>query len=160
MNKVLSWLIATVLILATGCATVSMQYNLMEAVKTYEFSESADVVYAGAQEFFKGEKLELAAAGDKIGVTPWKVDYVSQGSLSHTEKVRYKVTVSAIDGNKSIIRIFKESIPDKSDVVNVGEMLGGEILTPDTMRDVPIEYQVLKHINPAVATQMEADAAK
>ncbi len=160
MKKILSWIFTSILVFTAGCATISMQYNLMESMKSYQFAESVDDVYAGAQAFFQSEKLNLNSDGKNTGTTQWKVEYVTQGSLSHSAKVRYKVTVHSAPGNKSILRVFKESIPDKTDGVNLGRVLGSEILTPDSMRDVPIEFQILKHMKPTAAAKMEADAAK
>lgn len=157
----LSLMFAFLFIFTTACSTISTQYNLMELMKDYKFSESADEVYAGAKKYFNDGKMSLTPAGDHIGVTSWTVDYVSQGDMSHTEKVRYKVTVSTLSDNKTLLRVEKESIPDTSDVVNVGQIMGGEdMLTPETMRDVPMEYQILASMNTVEAANLEKQAAQ
>jgi len=160
MNKMLSWVLASLLLLATGCATVSTQYNTMESMKTYVFDESAATVYEGAVAFFLSSRLPLKSTGENTGVTSWKVGYKSQGSLSHNIKYRYTVATSTVNGNQAIVRVTKETIPDDSDPLNIGKMLGSEMLTPDTMRDISFEFYILKQVNPATAAEMEAAAAK
>jgi len=160
MNKIASWTLASLLLLATGCATVSTQYNTMESMKTYVFNESAEDVFIGVTQVFAGDNNHLTSTGKYMGVSPWKVRYKSQGSLSHNEKVRFSVAVSTVDGNKTIVRIMRESIPDKSDPMNIGRIMGSEVLMPETRRDIAYELRILEHVNPSVATAMKATAAK
>jgi len=155
MNKVLSWGLAVVLVFAVGCATISAQMNLMDSMKNYEFSESADKVYAAAEAYFG----HLNSDGELTGVSDWKAGYVAQGSLSHGVKERYRVVVTSLSNGKSILRVTKESIPEKNDGVNLGGLLGGEIVKPETIRHIPSEFQILKQLNPAQAAQMETQAA-
>ncbi len=155
MKNVVSWSLALVLVLATGCATISAQMNLMDNMKTYEFSESADQVYAAAETYFGG----LTSEGEYTGVSKWKAGYVTQGSLSHGVKERYRVVVSALSNGKSIVRVTKESIPENNDGVNLGGMVGGEIVKPETIRHIPSEFEILKQLNPTQAAQMETQAA-
>ena len=155
MTRVLSWGLAVVLFFAAGCATISAQMNLMDSMKTYEFSESADKVYAAAEAYFGNLKSD----GELTGVTDWQAGYVTQGSLSHPEKKRFRVVVSALSNGKSIVRVTKESIPENSDGVNLGGLVGGEIVKPETIRHIPSEFEILKQLNPAQASQMETQAA-
>jgi len=121
----------------------------MESMKIYVFNESAETVFAGVTQVFNGDKNYLSSAGKMMGVSPWKIRYKSQGSLSHNEKVRFNVAVSTVDGNKSIVRITRESIPDTSDPLNIGKMLGSEMLTPEIRRDIAYEFRILQQVNPA-----------
>jgi len=160
MNKIASWILASLLLLATGCATVSTQYNTMESMKTYVFNESAEDVFAGVTQVFTGDNNHLTSTGKYMGVSPWRVRYKSQGSLSHNEKVRYNVAVSTVNGNQTVVRIMRESIPDTSDPLNIGRLMGSEVLTPETRRDIAYEFRILEHVNPSAAAAMKASAAK
>ncbi len=147
-------------LLLTGCAAVSKQYTLMEEMKTYTFTSPPNVVYAAAKALFKRDKLPLTATGATLGVSPWKAAFRTQGSLSHREKVRYKVEVSPSGKNNSIVRVYKESVPDKSDPTNIGKLVGSDMLKPETIRYIPYEYRILQMADPDAASRLESRAAK
>ncbi|RLA68267.1 MAG: hypothetical protein DRQ78_01445 [Epsilonproteobacteria bacterium] len=160
MLKIKNFILVSLLILGTGCATISSQYNTMESMRTYTFNEPAERVFAAAIELFDGDRIPLTFTEDKVGVSEWKIQYKSQGSLSHNVRVRYRVIVSTITRDKATVRVMKESIPYKADPVNVGKMLGSEVLTPHVIRYIPYEYRILQTVNPSAAKAMEAAAAK
>jgi len=144
----------------SGCTAIATQYNLMNRMDSYVFNSSPDTVYAGAVELFKENKIPLKSIGAHKGVSPWKMTYVSQGSLSHYTHIRYTVEVSSIGKNQSIVRVYKESSADKKNAVYANRTLGDEILTAEKIRYIPFEYSTLEKVNPAAAKRMQTRAAK
>ncbi|HED16863.1 MAG TPA: hypothetical protein ENI64_08655 [Gammaproteobacteria bacterium] len=158
MKKILV-LIATGLLL-TGCATISEQYNQMEQMRTYTFDKSPEALYASAEKSFENDKLPLTSTGVNTGVSTWRTAYISQGSLTHTAKVRYSVSTSSAGGGKSIVRVQKETVPVKLANGHIGGTLGTEMLTPTTIRHIPSEYRILEFIDPAAAASLGTSVAK
>lgn len=152
--------LAFIILFISGCTAIATQHNLMNRMDTYTFNTTPDVVYAGAVKMFNQDRTPLTSTGQNKGVSHWKKVYVSQGSLSHYAKIRFAVEATSVGKNKSIIRIYKESIPVKNNPVYIGKKLGNEIIAPERIRFIPSEYRVLKIVNPAVANRMEVRAAK
>ena len=149
-----------IVLFLSGCTAIATQHNLMSRMGTYTFNTTPDVVYAGAVKMFNQDRIPLTSTGHNKGVSHWKKVYVSQGSLSHYEKIRFAVETTPVGKNKSIIRIYKESIPIKKQSVYIGKTLGDEIIKPERIRSIPFEYRVLKIVNPTAANRIEARAAR
>jgi hypothetical protein len=125
----------------------------------YQLNGQPVEVYHAATVSFSRLGLPPASSSDTYGVTAWRVGYVRQGTLSHNENHRYKVDVQAVGGTHSTVRVIKESTADKNDPINLGVVLGKDMLTPKSVRDMPMEFIVLKEFSPLEATRLEENAA-
>ena len=157
MKKILLTVAASFLLVS--CAAIKQQMNLYTLMQTYQFNGQPGEVYQAATVGFSKIGLPLTASSKTSGVSAWRVGYVSQGSLSHNEKYRYKVDVLAVGNNHSTVRVIKESVPDHNDLINLGDVLGKDMLTPKSVRDMSMEFIVLKAFSPEEATRLEQKAA-
>ena len=138
------------MVIFIGCATMKKQQNINKIMETHVFDASADTVYAAAEAEFQKMYSPITQTKKHNGSSPWLTKPKELGSKKYQEKDRFVVKVTLRGKDKSLLVITREA---KSNYL-------GKWSEPTSDRMFIYEFNIQKRLDPVVAAQIDATAAK
>lgn len=140
-------------LLISGCATIKKQQNIGKIMETHVFDAPPEEVYSAASTEFSAMFLKLEGDGKNSGASPWLIAHKEDKMTNKKwqEKDRFVVEISSNDGKKSKLTVHREA---------QSNFVGGKWGSITSGRMYIYEFNILKRMNPSLAQQIDAKAAK
>ncbi len=141
-----------------SCGSIKTTQNNEKKMKNYTFTYPAKTVYTSAKNYFNKKYKLLAYLGDKAeivdgkkyqGEGTWLEKKSNLGGKDFLEKSRMLIRVKKLAKNKSTLMISEQRMTKAS----------GKWTDSGTFRMPIHEYNVLKVVDPKLASAIEKEAA-